>query len=158
MEGARERAYAIRDGILYAVVSSRMNQVNELKSAQVGAPMSMGRAFKTRLRRRGVKQSGEIDIEFKIVEYTKNKRGRWGYAADAAVAVTGEGVDDGAVVLLLVVAHDGCDSRVVAVTLVARWRRGGEWLLAGYGGMDDNDNVGGVVEWRGDDESVVGWT
>ncbi|GJX94988.1 hypothetical protein Tco_0349574 [Tanacetum coccineum] len=35
MEGARERAYAIRDGILYAVVSSRMNQVNELKSAQV---------------------------------------------------------------------------------------------------------------------------
>ncbi|GJS93628.1 hypothetical protein Tco_0800596 [Tanacetum coccineum] len=36
MEGARERAYAIRDGILYAVVSSRMNQVNELKRAQVG--------------------------------------------------------------------------------------------------------------------------
>ncbi|GJS74063.1 hypothetical protein Tco_0706904 [Tanacetum coccineum] len=70
MEGSRERAYAIRDGILYSVVSSRMNQVNELKSAQVGAPMSMGRASKTRLQRRGVKQSGEIDIEFKIVEYT----------------------------------------------------------------------------------------
>ncbi|GJZ36512.1 hypothetical protein Tco_0582703 [Tanacetum coccineum] len=33
--------------------------------------MSMGRVFKTRLRRRGVKQSGEIDIEFRIAdEYT----------------------------------------------------------------------------------------
>ncbi|GKB68467.1 hypothetical protein Tco_0929879 [Tanacetum coccineum] len=30
---------------------------------------------------------------------------------------------------------------------------GRQWLLAGYGGVDDNDNVGGVVEWRGDDES-----
>ncbi|GKF31131.1 hypothetical protein Tco_0100929, partial [Tanacetum coccineum] len=39
------------------------------------------------------------------------------------------GVDDGGVVFLLVVAHGGCDSRVVAVTLVARWRRGGEVRL-----------------------------
>ncbi|GKA48575.1 hypothetical protein Tco_0741533, partial [Tanacetum coccineum] len=36
-----------------------------------GALISMRRMFKTRLRRWGVKQSGEIDIEFKIVdEYT----------------------------------------------------------------------------------------
>ncbi|GKG24944.1 hypothetical protein Tco_0395572, partial [Tanacetum coccineum] len=35
------------------------------------ALMSMGRAFETRLRRRRGKQSGEIDIEFKIVnEYS----------------------------------------------------------------------------------------
>ncbi|GKA57228.1 hypothetical protein Tco_0756416 [Tanacetum coccineum] len=47
MGGVRRRAYAI------------------------GALMSMGRVFKTRLRRRGVKLSGEIDIEFKIVnEYS----------------------------------------------------------------------------------------
>ncbi|GKF39092.1 hypothetical protein Tco_0119153, partial [Tanacetum coccineum] len=37
----------------------------------IGALMSMGRVFETRLRRRRVKQSGEIDIEFKTVnEYT----------------------------------------------------------------------------------------
>ncbi|GJS68301.1 hypothetical protein Tco_0682866 [Tanacetum coccineum] len=35
MGGARGRAYAIGGGILYAVVSSRMNQIHELKSAQV---------------------------------------------------------------------------------------------------------------------------
>ncbi|GKG58993.1 hypothetical protein Tco_0602702, partial [Tanacetum coccineum] len=29
-------------------------------------------------------------------------------------------------------------------------------MLVGYGGVDDNNNEGGVVEWRGDDESVVG--
>ncbi|GJS87766.1 hypothetical protein Tco_0770402 [Tanacetum coccineum] len=37
----------------------------------LGALMSMGRVFKTRLRSRGVKLSGNIDIEFKIVnEYS----------------------------------------------------------------------------------------
>ncbi|GJR68387.1 hypothetical protein Tco_0014452 [Tanacetum coccineum] len=36
MGGAREKAYAIDGGILYAVVSSRMNPIHQLKSAQVG--------------------------------------------------------------------------------------------------------------------------
>nr|GEV22644.1 hypothetical protein [Tanacetum cinerariifolium] len=57
------------------------------------AQMSMGRVFKTHLRRRRVKQSGEIDIEFKIVdEYTGkvNKiegRGK----GDAMMVVAGVG-------------------------------------------------------------------
>ncbi|GKC98090.1 hypothetical protein Tco_1168365, partial [Tanacetum coccineum] len=75
MGGAHGRVYAIGGGILHVVVSSKMNQIHQFKSAQVGggghddadALMSMERVFKTRLRRRGVKQSGEIDIEFKIV-------------------------------------------------------------------------------------------
>ncbi|GJT02505.1 hypothetical protein Tco_0823674 [Tanacetum coccineum] len=63
--------------------------------------------------------------------------------------------DDGGVGLMMVVAHN----RVGAVTWCVAWDDDGrQWMLAGYGGVDDNDNVGGVVEWRGDDESVVGWT
>ncbi|GKA36135.1 hypothetical protein Tco_0722626 [Tanacetum coccineum] len=37
------------------------------KTYAIGALMSMGRVSETRLRRQGVKQSGEIDIEFKTV-------------------------------------------------------------------------------------------
>ncbi|GJU41437.1 reverse transcriptase domain-containing protein [Tanacetum coccineum] len=44
---------------------------NRTRIMDVSALMSMGRVFKTRLWRRGVKLSGEIDIVFKIVdEYT----------------------------------------------------------------------------------------
>ncbi|GJZ71242.1 hypothetical protein Tco_0635093 [Tanacetum coccineum] len=82
MGGAHGRAQVIRDEISYSVslyilkdpskVLSIRGSHNSRDSISLkGTLMSMGRVFKTRLRRRGVKQSGEIDIEFRIAdEYT----------------------------------------------------------------------------------------
>ncbi|GJW28378.1 hypothetical protein Tco_0045253 [Tanacetum coccineum] len=64
------------------------------------APMSMGRASRTRLQRRGAKQSGEIDIEFKIAdEYTvkwraddigEDVRSGWQVSVKVEAVVTAE--------------------------------------------------------------------
>nr|GEV61657.1 hypothetical protein [Tanacetum cinerariifolium] len=72
MGGVREKAHAIGGGILHAVVSALMN---------------MDRVFKTRLRRRRVKQSGEIDIEFKMVEeyMVIVVKMKWGGEGDAVM-------------------------------------------------------------------------
>ncbi|GJR30862.1 putative reverse transcriptase domain-containing protein [Tanacetum coccineum] len=49
----------------------RRRRICQEREWGLDALMSMGRVFKTRLRRRGVKQSGGIDLEFKIVnEYS----------------------------------------------------------------------------------------
>nr|GEU66194.1 hypothetical protein [Tanacetum cinerariifolium] len=110
MRGVREKAYAIGGRTLHAVVSSMMNQIHYLKSAQVGALMSMERVFKTRLQRRGVKQSGEIDIDFKIVdEYTVkvNKIKPWG-GRDGVVMMAAVGVVFGRGGTKVVVVAVGC--------------------------------------------------
>ncbi|GKC01452.1 hypothetical protein Tco_0987588 [Tanacetum coccineum] len=58
-----------------------------LKILLSGALMSMRRVFETRLRRRRVKQSGEINIEFKTVnEYTVKVNEWWGEGDDVGAA------------------------------------------------------------------------
>ncbi|GJR97538.1 protein VAC14 [Tanacetum coccineum] len=89
------------------------------------ALMSTGRVFKTRLQRRGVKQSGEIDMEFKIVdEYTEE--------------IEVEMVDD--------------SGDVVAVVIM--WRRW-MWWRGGVGWGDDVVVRGDEDDDEGDEVVVV---
>ncbi|GJT49906.1 hypothetical protein Tco_0976063 [Tanacetum coccineum] len=73
---------------------------------------SMGRVFKTRLRRRGVKLSGNIDIEFKIVnEYSvRVNKGQWRWCG-------GDGDGGGCGVDV-----SGCGVGVAAGRWWVRWR------------------------------------
>ncbi|GJS30362.1 hypothetical protein Tco_0490982 [Tanacetum coccineum] len=119
---------------------SNVCKVRRLSSAEAKgcALMSMGRVFKTHLRRRGVKQSGEIDIEFKIVdEYTVKSGGVVKVVEMVVVAVMAaeevvtrwlrwswcSGDEDGGEVMV---------QRLVVVSRRERWRRGEE------GGVGDD--------------------
>ncbi|GJW21475.1 hypothetical protein Tco_0032097 [Tanacetum coccineum] len=96
-----------------------------LKDGGEGALMSMGRVFKTRLRRRGVKQSGEVDIVFKIVdEYTI-------IVVNIAIIVS---------IVLLQIPPIRCDAMKIEVVMWCRWVKRVK-LVASVGDGD------GVAEW-----------
>ncbi|GJX02422.1 hypothetical protein Tco_0186335 [Tanacetum coccineum] len=128
MEGARERAYAIRDGILYAVVSSRMNQVNELKSAQPCGCKSAKRILTVVAATVGEGGEGDGGVGVKVVTMVT----RWW---------RGDGDDEEE---MKECGSSGCCRSRCDGGKVVRWWRG-------YGSGDDVV----VVEWC--DGEMAGW-